>query len=36
MRNYLAVTDEFKAQIDTIVTYEVSHGLPVFVGSVGP
>ena len=36
VRTYLAVTDEFKAQIGAVVTYEVTNGLPVLVGSVGP
>ncbi len=36
VRLYLAVTDEFKPEIGSIVTYEVAEGLPVLVGSVGP
>jgi hypothetical protein len=35
-REFLAVTHGFKAQIDRVVTYEVTRMMPVLIGSVGP
>jgi hypothetical protein len=36
VREFLAVTHAFKANIDRVVTYEVTRMMPVLIGSAGP
>ncbi len=36
VREFLAVTHAFKANIDRVVTYEVTRMMPVLIGPVGP
>jgi RHS repeat-associated protein len=36
VRNELAVKNEWKPEIDRVITYEVKHPLPVKIGAVGP
>lgn len=36
VREFLAVTHAFKANIDRVVTYEVTQMVPVIIGPVGP
>lgn len=36
VRQFLAVTHQFKPQVDRVVTYEVTQLLPVLIGPIGP